>query len=315
MQKLRWSDVLTFVLFLVLATILWFGHAMESVRNTRVPVTVHYTGVPGKLAFEKPLPDTLWIEVRDAGKRLRGYHDGLHLNVDLSHQLSGNRGTVLIANDVLRRSVTDLLLGTSKLISISPEQLEGTYHAEQSRWVPVVLQGQGEPASEYMLMGQPSLSQTQVTIYGARGCIDTLSAIYTEPLRATGLRDSVTLRLALTAPRGVRLSADSVDVSLFAVRCTEKVLRAHVQTQRVPAGEHLRVFPNEVEVTVRVPIDRFAEVSDDDIQALCTYPSVPTDRLDIELRSYNDHVLGMRANPDQLEFIIEKEHQPSEDKQ
>lgn len=52
-RRIVWSDVLTFLLFLVLAALIWYGHAMHSVRNTRVPVYIQYTGKPGTVGLGK----------------------------------------------------------------------------------------------------------------------------------------------------------------------------------------------------------------------------------------------------------------------
>ena len=74
---------MTFALFVVLAATIWFGHAMQSERDTRVPVMVSYTGVPETIGFAGDgLPDTVMIEVRDAGKQLNVYkRDPLHLTI------------------------------------------------------------------------------------------------------------------------------------------------------------------------------------------------------------------------------------------
>ena len=115
-------DFLTFLLFLGLAAALWLGHALQSVRNTRVPVLVSYTGLPGTIGLEdQGLPDTVMIEVRDAGKRLNQYmHEPLHLTIDLRSYIHGEKGTIHIPSDALRRSISNLLQGTSSLIEAHP---------------------------------------------------------------------------------------------------------------------------------------------------------------------------------------------------
>ena len=108
-------DVLTFLLFLVLAACIWYGHAMNSVRNTRVPVLIQYTGKPSAIALgEQGLPDTVMIEVRDAGSRLNSYHkETLRLTIDLHPYIHGDKGTIHVPSDALRRSISDILQGTS----------------------------------------------------------------------------------------------------------------------------------------------------------------------------------------------------------
>ena len=105
------KDILTFLGFVVLAAFIWYGHAMQSVRNTRVPVMITYTGKPGNIGLgEEGLPEQVMIEVRDAGARLNTYHrEPLHLTIDLRSYIHGEKGTIHVPSDALRRSISDII--------------------------------------------------------------------------------------------------------------------------------------------------------------------------------------------------------------
>ena len=137
-------DILTFLLFLVLAAVIWYGHAMQSVRNTRVPVLIQYTGKAGNIGLGEPgLPDTVMIEVRDAGSRLNTYHrEPLHLTIDLRQYIHGEKGTIYVPSDALRRSISDILQGTSRLIDTKPEEISCLYFTEQEKSVLVAFSGE-----------------------------------------------------------------------------------------------------------------------------------------------------------------------------
>ena len=63
LSRIDWRDVFTFLLFFALALIVWYGHAMQSVRNTHVPVLIQYTGKPDNIGLQSPgLPDTVMVE-------------------------------------------------------------------------------------------------------------------------------------------------------------------------------------------------------------------------------------------------------------
>ena len=96
LHRIHWGDVLTFLLFVLLAAVVWYGHAMQSVRNTNVPVYIHYTGKPNSIGLTgEGLPDTINIEIRDAGKRLITYRkEPLHLTIDLRPYIHGNKGKI-----------------------------------------------------------------------------------------------------------------------------------------------------------------------------------------------------------------------------
>ena len=307
-EKTEWKDVLTFLFFVALATALWFGHAMQSVRNARVIVPIHYAGIPEDAYFDHGrLPATLKIEVRDAGKRLRMYQvNPPELTIDLSSQMQSESGTVRISSDVLRRSLTDLLQGTSKLVSAEPEQISMEYVRQEEKRVPVVLRGEFLPAAEYQLVGSPTLLQQELSVYGTEEQLASLQAIATEDSLLTDLRDTCLLVLALDAPEGIRLTQDSVQVQVITERYTEKQFRLPIKPAEVREGEQLRVFPQEVSVTVRVGLSHFSEVTEEDFRVTCPYPTLHDNKLPIHVDCRSPYSSNLRFFPQEAEFIVER---------
>ena len=212
-RRIVWSDVLTFLLFLVLAALIWYGHAMHSVRNTRVPVYIQYTGKPGTVGLgEEGLPDKVIIEVRDAGARLNSYHsEPLHLTIDLRSYIHGDKGTIHVPSDVLRRSISDILQGTSRLIETTPDNITCTYFTEQEKTVMLYLDGEITPASEYQMVGEPTLNRYKIKLYGQDKVLNTIDTVYTEHVELGNVTDTLTTRIALAIPKGTRAEADSVN--------------------------------------------------------------------------------------------------------
>ena len=301
-------DVLTFLLFVVIATLVWYGHAMQSVRNTRVPVMIQYTGKPDAIGLTNPgLPDTVMIEVRDAGARLNTYHrDPLRLTIDLHSYIHGERGRIYIPSDALRRSISDILQGTSRLIETKPEEITCNFFTEQEKSVAVAFSGELKPALEYQLIAQPTLSRKRMKIFGDERSLQTIDTIYTESQEITEISDTVDIRCALAAPEGIRMEADSVDVRIIAERFTEKKFSVPVHIKGVPEGYRIRLFPKEVEVSVRVGMNHFGQVKASDIHATCTYSPERTDKLDIEIHYTNPFITAAWAYPGVVEFILEQ---------
>ena len=299
-------DIFTFLLFVLLAAFIWYGHAMHSVRNTRVPVLIQYTGKPGTIGLDgKGLPDTVWIEVRDAGSRLNLYHrEPLHLTVNVSPYIHSERGTIRIPADVLRRSISDLLQGTSHLIEAKPDEITCAYFTEQEKTVPVVLSGVWTVANGYQMVGEPLIRPGKVTLYGQDKNLAKVDTLFTEPLDLHDLTDTTDLRMALSIPEGTRLETDSVEVRFIAERYTEKKLTLPLQVYGVPEGYSIRLFPNEVEVNVRVGMNHFAQVREQDIRAVCTYSPDRKDKLDVEIRYTNPYITAAWAYPGVVEFLL-----------
>lgn len=301
-------DVLTFLLFVVIATLVWYGHAMQSVRNTRVPVLIQYTGKPDAIGLKAPgLPDTVMIEVRDAGARLNTYHrDPLRLTIDLHSYIHGEKGRIYIPSDALRRSISDILQGTSRLIETQPEDITCDFFTEQEKSVLLVFRGDLKTANEYQIIGQPTLARKRMKIFGDEKTLSAIDTLYTEPQDLSEVSDTMRVRCALEVPQGIRAEEDSVDLCIIAERFTEKKFTIPVHIKGVPEGYHIRLFPKEVEVSVRVGMNHFSQVKADDIHASCAYSPERTDKLDVEIRYTNPYITAAWAYPGVVEFILEQ---------
>ena len=301
-------DILTFLLFLCLAAVLWYGHAMRSVRNTRVPVLIQYTGKPGSIGLgEEGLPDTVMIEVRDAGQRLNTYIlEPLRLTIDLRTYIHGEKGIIHVPSDALRRSISDILQGTSRLIETQPEEITCSYFTEQEKTVPVVCTCNITPADEYQMVGAPKLSYTKIKLYGREKNLADVDTLYTERLSLTNIADTVSVRVPLVIPPAMRAEHDSIDMRLIAERFTEKKYILPLRVKGVPEGFHIRLFPREVEVSVRVGMSHFASVRAEDITALCVYTPERKDKLEVELRYTNPYITAAWTYPAVVEFLLEQ---------
>ena len=301
-------DILTFLLFVLLAAIIWYGHAMQSVRNTRVPVLIQYTGKPNKIGLgDSGLPDTVMIEVRDAGYRLNMYHtDPLRLTIDLRQYIHGEKGTIHVPSDALRRSISDILQGTSRLIDTYPEEITCPYFTEQEKCVAVVFAGEVIPAAEHQLVGTPAMSRKTMKIYGQDKVLGAIDTLYTEPVTLDELTDTTDVRIAMAVPQGVRAEEDSISMRIVAERFTEKKFLIPLQVTGLPEGYRLRLFPSEVEVSVRVGMPHFNEVQPTDIQAICVYTPERADKLDVELRYTNPYITSAWVYPGVVEYLLEQ---------
>ena len=301
-------DVLTFLLFVVIATLVWYGHAMQSVRNTRVPVLIQYTGKPDAIGLKAPgLPDTVMIEVRDAGARLNTYHrDPLHLTIDLHSYIHGEKGRIYIPSDALRRSISDILQGTSRLIETQPEDITCDFFTEQEKSVLLVFRGDLKTANEYQIIGQPTLARKRMKIFGDEKTLSAIDTLYTEPQDLSEVSDTMRVRCAIEVPQGIRAEEDSVELCIIAERFTEKKFTIPIHIKGVPEGYHIRLFPKEVEVSVRVGMNHFSQVKANDIHATCAYSPELPDKLDVEISYTNPYITAAWAYPGVVEFILEQ---------
>ena len=214
-------NALTFLCFVVVSAVLWYGHAISSEREATLHVPVRYSGIPQDVVFEPALPDHLDVTIRDAGRRLIAQSEEVPVVIfDLSDQIKGGSGKVHIATEQIMQKLPTSMQGsgTARMISISPDHIDGTY-------------------SE---------------------------------------------------------------------RYNERKYTLHIETHKVPAGYNLRLFPPQVEVTVRVSQTHYNDISAKDITVYCDFPQSGEDKLAVKHIHRSKYIKGVRFSPTEVEYLIEK---------
>lgn len=302
---MNWREVMTYLLFVVLATVIWYGRSLRAEHDTTVDVRVQYVGIPGQVMTAEPLPSTIRATVRDAGMRLRLYHrKPLQISVDLTGHFTDESGELRVSSDLLRTLVARQLQGTTALQHIQPDQIHTTYYTQQQRSLPILLRHNIRCATGFQLSEPPRLMQTHVMVYGTSHDLDTLTRVQTQVLSLTERNDSAQYTVGLIAPKGVRLQQQTVQVLVATERYTERVMELPIRAEGVPAGKHMLLFPQQVRATMRVGVGRWSEVKDGDVEAVVVYRD-SLDQLPVELRTQNPYLSHLRATPSSVEFIIE----------
>ena len=305
-QAFSFRETLIFLFFLLLTGLVWYGHAMNSVRSATLPVKITYNGIPDNVLFSEALPSSVQIELRDAGSRLRAYSRNMELTFDISSQIGDENGIVSISQDQLRNSINTLLQGTTKLQNVSPEQIRGAYFRQHSKEVPIVLRAKASPATQYQFIGAPQLEPQTVIVFGQSHQLEELQALETDLFTISDIKDTVSFFATIATPEGLRVANEQVKVTYITEQFTEKVFTMPILPKHVPEGVYLRLFPAEVTVHLRVGVAHFNEISESDVQVWCDYPTSQTDKLTPQVKCSNPYVTLSRCTPASVEFLIEK---------
>ncbi len=304
-QSRNWG---TFCLFLVFATILWFGHALNSTRDQKLQIPIEYVGLNGEVMFEEDLPQAFTIYVRDQGKRLRSYRDEsfIPIQIDLSTQTTKESGIVQLTTELVKQKIIDQLQGTTRLQRVLPENITAHYYRQHQKIVPIRLQGDVLLAPQYQFTQMPTLSPSTITIYGAQEVLQSVEEVTTEKLALSQIKDSVCVSVALQGIEGIRFANTTVTLSAWAEQFTEKVFTLPIHVVGAPSGVKLRLFPPTAEVTVRVGLSHFNDVTEEDLYLSCNFPEKQMNQLPLFLHYTSPYITQTRVKPAEVEYIIEK---------
>ncbi len=300
--------IVTFLLFLIFATILWYGHSMNAVRERTMRVPIEYVGIPDDIAFETVLPSEFQFTVRDQGKRLRAYSSDrlAAVQIDLTKQIKGEKGSIHISAEQVRPKITDQLQGTAKLQQVEPAEVNADYYRQHQKKVAVRLSVEVTPAAQYVFTQQPRLSAPTTLIYGSKEALDTIREVTTETMSISNVKDTLRRSVRLQAINGIRLQDEELELTAVAEQYTEKRFVIAITPQQVPAGQRLLLFPSSTEVTVQLLLSHFNDIKEKDIKVVCDYPATAQSTLPLKAKYNSPYILSTRLKEQEVEYIIEK---------
>lgn len=147
-----------------------------------------------------------------------------------------------------------------------------TFPYEDNKKVPVHFVSSISMRPQYMIEGDIHLDPDSVTVYGDRYKLESISKVYTSPVKVYDLDEDLIGVVDIEKIRGVRMSATEAHFSLNVTRFVEIVRTCPVKAMNVPADKQLNIYPSSVTVTFR-----------------CTFPMVndPVESCEFYL-DYND---------------------------
>jgi len=304
------KDVLSFLLFLLLAFVFWFINILDKERTTKLTIPLRYSGMPQQFDITESNVEVINIEVKDKGINLFAYSDDKlkSLSIDLTRKFY-ERGKIVLSNDEIRTRLLKYLLPTTSVLEIKPDSLVLIYERLASKELPVILNAKIETAQQYILSDDITIKPSKITAYGPQRILNKLEGIKTEYIEILELNKDRQLVAKLIKIKGVRLSDDDVNLNIFAEMFTEKEMLFPVKVINCPPELYVRTFPAQVKVKFNIGLTHYKLVKLSDVKLIINYNDIiksNAGKQKIQLESKAGYLSNVRIENDEIEYIIER---------
>ncbi|MEE4177036.1 MAG: YbbR-like domain-containing protein [Bacteroides sp.] len=270
---------------------------VSQLSHERVSYTVQTNGARLLLSrYAKPY-DSLRVDAGTLGKVTR--------NGKLWHYVSPGQ---------LRSRLSERLDASSQLVGIWPDTVFVSLAYAAQKRLPVRPDATYTFERRFGQYGPVALNPDSVTVRGPRQLIDTLQAIYTEPLTFELLAETVQQPVALMNPafgQGLTLEVNQAELIIPVEEFTETSVDLNIEVvcpQEAGQGQrNLRLFPNRVTVTCLVSLKDYARLEASQFKAHVVCPSGNpdnTDRLEVIVETFPEFVSIQSIRPSSVEFLI-----------
>jgi len=300
------------VFFLVLSVFLWFLiNLSKEGYSTTIEYPLKYYNFPADLKLMNDLPENIRVNVSGQGFEILGSYfteyEPYELNVgraDTTNQEHIFQTSTML--EYIETEINDNLL----IQSITPKQISFDFEKLYTKKVKVYLKGIKQFEGFKDLYQEPEFKPDSILVVGPREQIRKIDSIFTEPVPLTAEKDSLKLLINLAKPNleGVDFAQDKVEVKLDFASITEGTFEVPVNITGVPSGYTLQVFPEEVQVTYRIPVRDFERINKEDFNAYIDFQEVDnlaeTRFLRVKLKPVPNIIRKVSLNPRKVEFIL-----------
>lgn len=307
-------NIITYLICVVIATILWFLNALNKDYSAVISYPVKYVNLPQGKHLISDLPSTLSLEVRAKGFALLGHRIStsflpitFNVNTYSNHLLEKDEVFEYTLNtNEIKDKIGNQLNTEIKLLDITPATIEFKFAQSVEKKVAV------RPVVNYTLKRQYILNQITATpdsvlVSGPATIIDTLRYISTKSLRLKDLGKSVTKEVELTPLRGCTVDDATVKLDLQVEQFTETKKTIRLQARHVPGSFYLRLFPDNVNITYDVGLSNYEKITNQDFEFYVDYDQTQSSSyLDVKVGKTPAFIKNLVFSPQKVEYIIER---------
>ena len=161
---------------------------------------------------------------------------------------------------------------------------------------------------EYWLSSEIEINPRNITIYGDQNFLDSITEISTELLKLDGISENITTNISLQIPEEVQCKVAEIEVSLNVAQFVEESIIQKVEMVNLAKGYSLKLFPNVVTATVRLPKDKYNFLKTDFLKLEVDASMLDDSKtiLEVQVKNLPSFIKLERLYPQQVEFLLIK---------
>jgi len=312
--RLGWKETLIFLLFILLAFGFWLLQNLQQEYEIEIFIPVKYRNMPIEMRSTEQYPQEIVAKVRDKGNVLinytwlRSFHP-----VEVNLEDVRKEGNVQVSRRTIEAGISKQLLTSTSLLNIEPQIITIEYTELQHKDVPVEIDIAVSLEPGYQLSGSMTVVPEKVRLYANSNTLDSITNVKTVYSEVKKVNQTQEIKLRLQQKSGVQMEPEEVIVTIPIEEFTEKRITLAVTCNDLPDHYVLRTFPSSVEVVCNVPISRFRELTESDVEIQIPFREFEArqtaGKISLYLTKQPLWVIHPVIIPDAIEFIIEQNRQ------
>ncbi len=258
----RFRKVITFLIFVVIATIFWFVLALNDNIQDNVEVHIHIDNVPDSVTFINLPPEKVHVTVRDKGTNILRTALSKNAVMAFNFREYDDGGIFRVSRAELDGVLKNTFGSSAVIISCSIDSLRCRYTTLPGKRLPIDIAA-SLTASPGKVLKRISLEPSYVMAYSDRNHLDTLKRVFTQKIVLSDLEESTTLNVDIAPLTGVRVEPARIKVNVEVEPLVKKESSLPIKVENAPDNIDLLLFPSKMEVEYYTPMSRYGEAAPD----------------------------------------------------
>jgi len=305
--------LIVFLVCLVISILMWLFIELMKDYTDEIRYNVTFINSPRDLILTNGGESVISVGMKAQGFELLAakYARKLRtLTIDLSTlkiRSTADGYTAYLPSARLMEQLGTQIRFDKEMTFIKPDTLFFRFSEIFRKQVPV------KPDISYSLNGQYDITDSinfrpeLVTVSSIKSIIDTLSFVKTQKLNLSQLDSNVSVRVALfkgSQASLLKYSTDSITININVEKVTEAAFSIPLSISG--NGENVKIFPDKVEITCRVPLSVYPHIEASDFTAEVQFhPSmIKEKKLKVTMVRIPGKVKILKIEPAEVEYII-----------
>ena len=313
-RKLRLVKInrnfLVFLVFLAISIVFWFMQSIKEATEISITYALKIDNLPKKTIYTSEMPDEITVNYSGKGwdafyyKFMKNEPHELNINYN---DLNVTANKIIIDANAFRRAIAKRTPKGIEYKSTTPNKVEVYYSNGVCKRVPVLFDGKATTTAGRYLCGT-IIKPDSVDVYAPNTLLNKVSHIKTEHLVFKELEDTISSKVALQVPNGMKVLPDSVEATLCVDIFTDKTVQIPIYSVNVPNSKIMRMFPLKANVTFLVSATLYDNITADDFLLVVDYKETRNNskRCKLYVRQQPKEIRNLRISPEYVEYVIEQ---------
>lgn len=310
------QKILTYLVFVAIATIFWFLNKLGSEFTTTIKIPIEYQNLPENKALVNELPNHLQLSVNSLGFDILRYKlspEPAPLIIDVasfSKNIKSQRiRDFKLPTRYLRESITKQMASELNVVEIMPDTLVFQFSQTIEKKIPIKSDFNLNFSTQYQQDGEIRFMHHSILVSGPGSILDTLQYVYTKPVKFIDVEKSVEQSIDLMEIPNLKFKPKTVVAIIPVSKFTEISFEVPVVPVNVPDSLRMITFPGNVRISCLVSFSQYSMVQPSNFLLQADYLEIVNQigaKLPIEVALAPTGAKNILLQPQSVEYILER---------